>query len=293
MKRKKKRLKLFFTCLLILVIAAMYILLELRVIQKPYKWIVFDVTRNKYTTYDKDNDSIIYESDEMKIKLEHIVKEEPNLNMWVATIKISDSLQIKSAFAGGEFSQDIKERTSVIAKDNDAVLAIDGAAVGFNTNGRVIRDGVIYRDSDFDCAPLIIKENGDLEVFEYGEKTAQEILDLGGVETYDFGPTLIKDNEILDIYGEWYKTVKDSRTVIGQKGPLEYVILVADGRSEKSEGISLYDAALELKNKGCYIGYNLDGGGSSTIYFNGEVLNNPSDIIGERKISDILYFKEN
>ena len=293
MKRKKKRLKLFFTCLLILVIAAMYILLELRVIQKPYKWIVFDVTRNKYTTYDKDNDSIIYESDEMKIKLEHIVKEEPNLNMWVATIKISDSLQIKSAFAGGEFSQDVKKRTSVIAKDNDAVLAIDGAAVGFNTNGRVIRDGVIYRDSDFDCAPLIIKENGDLEVFEYGEKTAQEILDLGGVETYDFGPTLIKDNEILDIYGEWYKTVKDSRTVIGQKGPLEYVILVADGRSEKSEGISLYDAALELKNKGCYIGYNLDGGGSSTIYFNGEVLNNPSDIIGERKISDILYFKEN
>ena len=235
----KKRLKLFFTCLLILVIAAVYILLELRIIQKPYKWIVFDVTRNKYTTYDKDNDSIIYETDEMKIQLEHIVKEEPNLNMWIATIKVSDSSQIKSAFAGGEFSQDVKKRTSVIAKDNDAVLAIDGAAVGFNTNGRVIRDGVIYRDSDLDCAPLIIKENGDLEVFEYGEKTAEEILDLGGVQTYDFGPTLIKDNEIIDNYGEWYRTTKDPHTVIGQKGPLEYVVLVADGRSKKSDGISL------------------------------------------------------
>lgn len=276
--------------LLVLIFISIFILLELRIIQKPYKWIVFDVTRNKYTTYDKDNDSIIYETDEMKIQLEHIVKEEPNLNMWIATIKVSDSSQIKSAFAGGEFSQDVKKRTSVIAKDNDAVLAIDGAAVGFNTNGRVIRDGVIYRDSDLDCAPLIIKENGDLEVFEYGEKTAEEILDLGGVQTYDFGPTLVKDNEIIDNYGEWYKTVKDSRTVIGQKGPLEYVILVADGRSEKSEGISLYDAALELKNKGCYIGYNLDGGGSTTLYFNGEVLNNPSDITGERRISDILYF---
>lgn len=276
--------------LLVLIFISIFILLELRIIQKPYKWIVFDVTRNKYTTYDKDNDSIIYETDEMKIQLEHIVKEEPNLNMWIATIKVSDSSQIKSAFAGGEFSQDVKKRTSVIAKDNDAVLAIDGAAVGFNTNGRVIRDGVIYRDSDLDCAPLIIKENGDLEVFEYGEKTAEEILDLGGVQTYDFGPTLVKDNEIIDNYGEWYKTVKDSRTVIGQKGPLEYVILVADGRSEKSEGISLYDAALELKNKGCYIGYNLDGGGSTTLYFNGEFLNNPSDITGERRISDILYF---
>lgn len=279
--------------LLVLIFISIFILLELRIIQKPYKWIVFDATRNNYTTYDKDNDSIIYETDEMKIKLEHIVKEEPNLNMWVATIKISDSSQIKSAFAGGEFSQDIKKRTSVIAKDNDAVLAIDGAAVGFNTNGRVIRDGVIYRDSDLDCAPLIIKENGDLEVFEYGEKTAQEILDLGGVQTYDFGPTLIKDNEIIDNYGEWYRTVKDPRTVIGQKGPLEYVVLVADGRSKKSEGISLYDAAVELQNRGCYIGYNLDGGGSTTLYFNGEVLNNPSDKIGERRISDILYFKEN
>lgn len=289
----KKRLKLFFTCLLILVIAAVYILLELRIIQKPYKWIIFNVTRNKYTTYDKDTDTLIYRSEDMDINIEHIVKEEPNLEMWIATIKIADSDQIKSAFAGGEFSQDIKKRTSVIAKDINAVLAIDGSAVGFNDNGRIIRDGIIYRDSDLDCEPLIIKENGDFVVYQYGEKTAQEILDLGGVETYDFGPTLIKDNEILDIYGEWYKTVKDSRTVIGQKGPLEYVILVADGRSEKSEGISLYDAVLELKNKGCYIGYNLDGGGSSTIYFNGEVLNNPSDIIGERRISDILYFKEN
>ena len=59
--------------LLVLIFISIFILLELRIIQKPYKWIVFDVTRNKYTTYDKDNDSIIYESDKMKIKLEHIV----------------------------------------------------------------------------------------------------------------------------------------------------------------------------------------------------------------------------
>ena len=290
-----KKLKSFIITIIIIFIfmVTLWILLELRIIQKPYKWIVFDVIRNKYTTYDKDNDVLNYNSDKINIEIEHIVKDEFKIEMWVATVKINDPSQLKSAFAGNEFTSDKKERTSTIAKKNNAVLAIDGAAVGFNTNGRVIRDGVIYRDSDLDCAPLIIKENGDLEVFEYGEKTAQEILDLGGVETYDFGPTLIKDNEILDIYGEWYKTVKDSRTVIGQKGPLEYVILVADGRSEKSEGISLYDAAVELQNRGCYIGYNLDGGGSTTLYFNGEVLNNPSDIIGERRISDILYFKEN
>ena len=109
----------------------------------------------------------------MDINIEHIVKIEPNLEMWIATIKTADFNQVKSAVAGIEFSQDIKKRTSVIAKDNDAILAIDGAAVGFNTNGRVIRQGVIYRDSDFDCAPLIIKGNGNLEVYEYGEKSEE------------------------------------------------------------------------------------------------------------------------
>lgn len=290
MRKNKKKKQIVLIFLLLLVVAIIGILLNLRIIEKPYKWIIFDVTRDKYTTYDKENDILNYNSHEMNIAIEHILKEDLKLEMWIATIKINNPEQLKSAFAGGEFSQDIKERTSVIAKKNEAILAVDGAAVGFNTNGRVIRDGIIYRDSDLDCAPLIIKENGDLEVFEYGEKTAQEILDLGGIQTYDFGPTLIKENQIIDNYGEWYRNTRDCHTAIGQKGELEYVILVADGRNKISEGISLYDAAVELQSRGCYMAYNLDGGGSTTLYFNGEVLNNPSDIIGERRISDILYF---
>ena len=178
--------------------------------------------------------------------------------MWITTVKIDNANMIKSAFTDGQFSQDIKKRTSVIMKDNNAVLAIDGAAVGFNTNGRVITDRAIYRDSDFDCAPLIIKENGDLEIFEYGEKTAQEILDLVGIQTYDFGPTLIKDNEIRDNYGKLYRINNETHTVIAQKASLEYDILVADGRSNRTEGISLYYAVVKVRNRGCYIEHHLD-----------------------------------
>lgn len=71
---------------------------------------------------------------------------------------------------------------------------------------------------------------------------------------------------------------------------MEYVILVVDGRKDESVGMSLYDLAVELRDRGCYWGYNLDGGGSTTLYFNGEVLNKPSDWNGERVITDILYF---
>ena len=80
------------------------------------------------------------------------------------------------------------------------------------------------------------------------------------------------------------------RTAIGQKGPSEYVIIVVDGRSTKSQGMSCYDLAIEFQKIGCNFAYNLDGGGSSTLYFNGEVINKPSDFNGERNISDILYF---
>lgn len=276
--------------LLILIFVLIYILLELRIIQKPYKWVIFDVTRDKYTTYDKDNDVLSYDSDEMNIEIEHIVKDESKIEMWVATVKINDPSQLKSAFAGNEFTSDKKERTSSIAKKNNAVLAIDGAAVGFNENGVVIRNGVTYRTTSFDCPALLVDKNGDFKIFDTKEETLEQIANLEILQAFDFGPVLIKDGEIGSAEGDWYETVKDPRTAIGQKGQLEYVILIADGRSENYDGISMYDAAIELKNRGCYMAYNLDGGGSTTLYFNGEVLNNPSDITGERRISDILYF---
>lgn len=55
--------------------------------------------------------------------------------------------------------------------------------------------------------------------------------------------------------------------------------------------MSYYGIAVELKNRGYHSGYNLDGSGSTTLYFNGAVLNNPLGIV-EKKISDILYFTD-
>ena len=70
------------------------------------------------------------------------------------------------------------------------------------------------------------------------------------MHTYDFSPDLIRNGEIVDYGDTWYKKSLAPRTVIGQKGPLEYVILVVDGRSKASVGMRLYDIAVELKNRG-------------------------------------------
>ena len=69
--------------------------------------------------------------------------------------------------------------------------------------------------------------------------------------------------------------------------------MVSDGRTSESEGLTLYELASFMEDKlGVETAYNLDGGGSSTMYFNGEVINNPTtngNRISERSVSDIVY----
>ena len=82
------------------------------------------------------------------------------------------------------------------------------------------------------------------------------------------------------------------RTAIGYITPLHYVMVVSDGRTSESAGLSLLQLASFLKELGCETAYNLDGGGSTTMYFNGEIINNPTTNghnESERKVSDIVY----
>ena len=250
---------------------------------------IFNEQNEIYINRDEELGSIEYKSNTMSINILPIKKTKPNINMWEVNIKLSSGNQIKSAFADDKFNLRNREKTSDIAKRHNAILAINGAAAGFNKSSYVIRDGIIYRDTRLDCAPLVIQKDGDFRIYD-DDLSGEELVERGAMHTYDFGPDLIRGGEIVDYGNTWYKEGLAPRTVIGQKGPLEYVILVVDGRSEESVGMSLYDTAVELKNRGCYWGYNLDGGGSTTLYFNEEVLNTPSDWNGERKISDILYF---
>lgn len=250
---------------------------------------VFNEENEAYINRNEETGVIEYKSDSMSIIITPIKKSNPNLELWEVNIKLSSGEQIKSAFADDEFNLRNRETTSDMAKRHNAILAVNGAAAGFNEKSYVIRDGIVYRDTTLDCDPLVIQNDGDLRI--YNEKlTGEELVNRGAMHTYDFGPDLIRGGEIVDYGDTWYKEGLAPRTGIGQKGPLEYVILVVDGRSDESVGMSLYDLAVELKDRGCYWGYNLDGGGSTTLYFSGEVLNNPSDWNGERKITDILYF---
>ncbi|MDD3142168.1 MAG: phosphodiester glycosidase family protein, partial [Lachnospiraceae bacterium] len=160
----------------------------------------------------------------------------------------------------------------------------------------VIRNGTLYRDTvgESDDEALVIDKDGNFSIVKESEVSAQTLNDEGSWQVLSFGPSLIEDGKItVDSNSEVSQSKSSNpRTAIGQISTLHYVIVVSDGRTSESTGLSLLQLAQEFEDRGCTTAYNLDGGGSSTMYFNGEIVNNPTDgrTDGERKVSDIVYF---
>ena len=127
--------------------------------------------------------------------------------------------------------------------------------------------------------------------------SAEELMQDGAVQTMSFGPALIQSGSISVGENEEVKQSMSSnpRTAIGIIDDCHYVFVVSDGRTDESAGLSLYQLAEVMKDLGCKTAYNLDGGGSSTMYFNGQIVNNPTGGRAghgegsERSVSDIVY----
>lgn len=141
---------------------------------------------------------------------------------------------------------------------------------------------------------MVIYEDGSFSTISESEISAPELLEGGALQILSFGPTLIKSGAIAVLEGdEVGKSMSSNpRTAIGIVDNLHYLFVVSDGRTGESAGLSLYELAQFMQALGAVTAYNLDGGGSSTMYFNGSVVNNPTTSgksIKERSVSDIVY----
>ena len=220
-----------------------------------------------------------------------------NTTVYVADIKLSDSSYLKTALAYDSFGTNVTEATSSMAGNNNAILAVNGDYYGADRSGYVIKNGVIYRNtvrSDSEYPDLAIYKDGSFKIIYETEVTAEELLADGVVNLFAFGPSLVENGEIsVDQNTEVRQAMtKNPRTAIGIVDKNHYILVVSDGRTNESEGLSLYELAEVLKEYGATTAYNLDGGGSSTMYFNGNIVNNPTTNghnISEREVSDIVY----
>ena len=214
--------------------------------------------------------------------------------IYVADVRISSPEYLKTALAQNAYGKNVTQKTSEIAQENQAILAINGDYYGSQEKGYVLRNGVLFRETvSRNQEDLVIWDDGSFSVITEGDISATELLANGAQQVLSFGPALVNDSSICVTTEEEVGKAKanNPRTAIGIIEPLHYLLVVSDGRTEESTGLSLYELAEFMQSLGAVTAYNLDGGGSSTMYFNGKVVNNPTSSgksIKERKVSDIV-----
>ncbi|MBW9151518.1 phosphodiester glycosidase family protein [Clostridium estertheticum] len=200
---------------------------------------------------------------------------------------IKDPTKVKVGFSN-KLGKD-GELTSQIAQDNGAIASIN--AGGFtdpdkktSPSGLIMQDGkVIFKDiADNNSKEDIVAftNKGTLLVGKY---SLNELNKLNTTQAVSFGPALIVNGKPTITKGDGGWGIAP-RTVIGQKKDGSVILLTIDGRSVKSLGATLSDVQNILLQYGAVTASNLDGGSSSTMYYNGKVINNPCDISGERKV---------
>ncbi len=218
-----------------------------------------------------------------------------NTTVYVADVQLASAEFLKTAFADNTYGQNVRAKTSVTADQVQAILAINGDYYGAQKSGYVIRNGVLYRSAaKKNAEDLVIYQDGTFDIIRESDITAQELLDNGAWNVLSFGPALVEDGELsVTVSDEVGRAMASNpRTAIAVIDDLHYLFVVSDGRTSESDGLTLYELATFLKTLGAKTAYNLDGGGSSTMILNGNLINNPTSSgnrIKERSVSDIVY----
>lgn len=238
-----------------------------------------------------------YQDDHLSINL--TTTRSYDSTVYIVDIQTSDPSLLKTALAQNAFGRNIKETTSQMAEDHQAILAINGDYYGFRDDGAVLRNGILYRSTTRQgniTDALLIDNAGNFSIVDETE------VDIASMDTNNisqilsFGPTLVLDGQSVISAGDEVDTRSNSllnpRTAIGMVNPGHYIIIVADGRNAESAGLSLEQLADLFVEQGVQVAYNLNGGGSSSLIFNGQLINQPSSQgrNTEREVSDIVYF---
>ncbi len=234
-----------------------------------------------------------YSDGNIRITLETF--REYDTTIYVADVQLSSAEYLKTALAQNAYGKNVTEETSDMAARSGAILAINGDYYGARESGYVLRNGVLYRETaKKGQEDLVIYADGSFGIITETEVSAAELLEAGAVQILSFGPALLENGEIAVTKDEEVGKAMASnpRTAVAGVDELHYLFIVSDGRTDESEGLSLWQLAEFTQKLGAKTAYNLDGGGSSAMVFGGELVNNPTTNgknIKERKVSDIVY----
>lgn len=175
-----------------------------------------------------------------------------------------------------------------------------GGVGGFCTtinNGKLIQGNAA--DTYF-WASCFLLPNGRLEVVPHKDTPVEQVVknyyyNHDALQSMHFKYVLCKGGEVYDLVANGYTTpagwgtILSGRTAIGQKYNGDLVLAVVDGNTTEGTGISVKGMAEYMLSQGCNEAMNIDGSGSSTMYYGNARVNSPSDG-QERKVVNVIYF---
>lgn len=170
------------------------------------------------------------------------------------------------------------EYLSTMAKNNKALVATNASGVsttgGNKVTGTAIKDGKVYAvGRNIDKGGGLIGFTKD-NILMLSKKSAKETIEAGMDRAVEFGPFLIVNGEEATFKGNGGWGVAN-RTAIGQRQDGIVLLIVIDGRQSSSRGISMVGLKDIFVKYKAYNAANLDGGGSSAMYADGKLINNP------------------
>jgi len=214
----------------------------------------------------------------------------------ISEVKIAHPSQFRRFLANGEFGSDKQYITTDMAKSVNAVVASSGDFYKHRYNGIVVHEGQIKRAEFKSVDTCFIDDQGNL-LFSYREEfqdqaTAQQFVDENNIRfSLAFGPVLIDNGEIRvpEQYALGEIDGKYSRMALCQRDDLHYLLINATAERPSQLRPKIIDFAEVIQGFGCDKAYALDGGQTTVIAMDGELITSV-DYGFQRQISDIIYF---
>lgn len=232
-----------------------------------------------------------YRSPDISISLSrHSFTEEfPRMTYYVADIYLAEPESFQTCFPLKGSSGPAEQ----VAGDSGAILAMNGDYCMNQSSGFLVRNGQLYMEEQTTCDICVLYMDGSMETYSPEEYTVAEELEKEPWQVWKFGPELLEEDGSPK--SEFNTTAPllaiHPRAGLGYYEPGHYCFVVVDGRqSGYSDGASMETFASIFSELGCKSAYNLDGGASACLVFNGQTVNTPCG--GGREVGDMLIIKE-
>ena len=237
-----------------------------------------------------------YKSPNVSVTVETVEQElNGHFQRWyVADIYVRDISSFSAYVENGSYESYLTTPALELAELAGAIVSINGDYCNAQAqSGFFVRNGTAYQQDQLPrCDIAVLYTDGSLETYAPGEYTAEEILEREPWQLWKFGPELLDENgQPLESFNTSSAIeAANPRSALGYYEPGHYCFVVSEGRlSDGGYGLTMAELARIFSDLGCKRAYNLDGGDSACMVFNGEVCNIRS---GQRELGDILLIKE-